>query len=257
MTTIAKDAGIRFRIGDLYTWTALGCVLTAFLGFLPTFWMPLSAGKFAANPVVFMHGIGFFTWTLFALAQTSLVPTGNVALHREVGLAGISFATLLTVLGLLAALNSLQSGIAAGQTAGAEAFLIVPLTVIVTFAVLFAFAIANIRRKEFHKRLMLLATISVLNAPVARPLIVWVYKLSPADQLPVWIDVPATYLSYLLIVPALIFDWRTRGRIHPVYLIAVPILILIPLLAMPVSDSAAWHSFAKGYAAMAGTHHPG
>lgn len=254
MTTIAKDAGTGIRLGDLYSWTALGCVLTAFLGFLPTFWMPLTAGQFKANPVVFMHGIGFFTWTLFALVQTSLVPAGRVLLHRSVGLAGISFATILTMLGFLAALNSLQSGIAAHQAAGAEAFLIVPLTVIVTFAVLFIFAISNIRRPEFHKRLMLLATISVLNAPVARPLIAWVWKFPPTDQLPVWIDVPATYLSYLLILPALFFDWRTNGRIHPVYMVAVPILVLIPLVAMPISDSAAWHGFAKGYAALAGTH---
>jgi hypothetical protein len=254
MTTIAKDTWVRFRLGDIYSWTALGCVLTAFLGFIPTFWMPLSAGQFKANPVVFMHGVGFFTWTLFALAQTSLVPAGYRALHREVGLAGISFATLLTMLGLLAALNSLQSGIAAHQAAGAEAFLIVPLTVIAAFAILFTFAIANIRHTARHSRLMLLATISVLNAPVARPLIVWVYKIPPVEQLPVWIDVPASYLSYLLIVPALIHDWRTRGRIHPVYMIAVPILILVPLAVMPISDTAAWHAFAKGFAALAGTH---
>ena len=257
MTTIAKDAPAGFRLGDLYSWTALGCVLTAFLGFIPTFWMPLAAGTFTANPVVFMHGIGFFIWTLFALVQTSLVPAGLVTLHRSVGLAGISFATVLTVLGLLAALNSLESGIAAHQAAGAEAFLIVPLTVIVPFAVLFSLAIANIRRPEFHKRLMLLATISVLNAPAARPLIAWVYRLPPTDQLPVWIDVPACYLSYLLIVPALIYDWRKLGRLHPVYLIAVPILLIIPLAVMPISDTAAWHSFAKGFAALAGTHPQG
>jgi hypothetical protein len=257
VTTIAKEAPAGLRLGDLYSWTALGCVLTAFLGFIPTFWMPMTAGQYAANPVVFMHGVAFFTWTLFALAQTSLVPAGRVSLHRSVGLAGISFATLLTVLGLLAALNSLQSGIAAHQAAGAEAFLIVPLTVIVAFAVLFAFAIANIRRPEVHKRLMLLATISVLNAPVARPLIVWVYKLPPTEQLPVWIDPPSCFLSYLLIVPALIYDWRKNGRVHPVYLIAVPILLIVPLAVMPISDTAAWHSLAKGFAALAGTHPPG
>jgi hypothetical protein len=82
-----------------------------------------------------------------------------------------------------------------------------------------------------------------------------VFKMPPTQQLPVWIDVPACYLSYLLIVPALIYDWRTRGRIHPVYMIAVPILVLIPLAVMPISDSAAWHGFAKGFAALAGTHH--
>ena len=257
MTAIAKDTSAGFRLGDLYSWTALGCVLTAFLGFIPTFWMPMAAGQFQANPVVFMHGIGFFAWTLFALIQTSLVPAGRVTLHRSVGLAGISFATLLTVLGLLAALNSLQSGIAAHQAAAAEAFLIVPLTVIIQFAVLFIFAIANIRQPEFHKRLMLLATVSVLNAPVARPLIVWVYKLPPTDQLPVWIDVPASYLSYLLLIPALIYDWRGNGRLHPVYLVAVPILLIIPLAVMPVGDTAAWHGLAKGFAALAGTHPPG
>jgi hypothetical protein len=257
MTTMAKDAPAGLRLGDLYSWTALASVLTAFLGFIPTFWMPMAAGAFSANPVVFMHGFGFFLWTLFALAQTSLIPAGNVALHRSVGLAGISFATLLTVLGLLAALNSLQSGIAAHQAAGAEAFLIVPLTVIVAFAALFAAAIGNIRRPEVHKRLMLLATISVLNAPVARPLIAWVYKLPPTEQLPVWIDVPASYLSYLLIVPALIYDWRRNGRIHPVYLIAVPVLVIVPVVVMPISDTAAWHSFAKGFAALAGAHPQG
>ncbi len=171
MTTIAKDAGVGFRLGDLYSWTALGCVLTAFLGFIPTFWMPVAAGQFKANPVVFMHGIGFFTWTLFALAQTSLVPAGHVAVHRAVGLAGISFATVLTMLGLLAALNSLQSGIAgcrSGCSGMREAFLDrAPDRDRPVCSAVQAFAISNIRRPEFHKRLMLLATISVLNVPVA------------------------------------------------------------------------------------------
>ncbi len=71
-----------------------------------------------------------------------------------------------------------------------------------------------------------------------------------------WIDVPASYLSYLLIVPALIYDWRTRGRIHPVYMRSPcrSWILPSPLAVMPISDSAAWHGFAKGFAAMAGTH---
>ena len=255
MTTITTTAVAKPLIAvDFYTLMALACVATAFLGFIPTYWTPLMAGQFSAHPVVHMHGIAFFSWTIFAVLQTSLVPAGRVMLHRSVGLAGISIATLLTVLGLLAALNSLLGSYTVGRGYDAEAFLVVPLCIIATFAVLFTLAIANIKRPEIHKRLMLLATISVLNAPVARPLLTWVWPLSgPTDVPPVWINVPACWLSYLLIVAAMIYDWRTRGKVHTVYLIAFPILLAIAYLVIPISETAGWHAFARDYAALAGS----
>ena len=44
------------------------------------------------------------------------------------------------------------------------AFTILPVIAIILFAVVFALAIATIRRPESHKRLMLLADISLLEA---------------------------------------------------------------------------------------------
>jgi hypothetical protein len=100
----------------------------------------------------------------------------------------------------------------------------------------------------------LMATVAVLNAPVARPLLSWVWPLSgPTDVPPVWINVPACWLSYLLIVAAMIYDWRTRGRVHNVYLIALPILIVLAYIVIPISGTAAWHAFAREYAALAGS----
>lgn len=238
---------------DFYTWMFLACLLTAFLGFTPTFWQPLAAGQFKANPIVFFHGLGFFSWTVFALYQASLVPARNITLHRAVGLAGISFATALVIFGCLAALNALHTGMAQGQGAGAEAFLIVPLYTIVSFAAFVTWAIANIRRPEWHKRAMLLATITVLGAPVARPLIVFVYKFPPTDQLPVWLGIPGSIVGWALVAIGMIWDWRTRGRAHPAWLIGLAVLVLMPLLAIPLADTAAWHGLAKAYAGLAGT----
>ncbi len=48
------------------------------------------------------------------------------------------------------------------------AFAIVPLSGIAFFAVVFALAVANVRNGEVHKRQMLLAGISILDAAVAR-----------------------------------------------------------------------------------------
>ena len=252
MAAITSGAPTRTGVGSFYTWMAVACVATAFLGFIPTYFQPLAAGAFKANPVVHLHGLVFFGWTLFALVQASFVPAGLVALHRAVGLAGISLATLLVVLGTLASLNSLRTAVATGQAAEGEAFLIVPLSLMLTFAVLFAAAIANINRPERHKRLMLLATVSLLNAPIARPLLVWVWPTPPGVAPPVWINVPACWLSYILVVVAMIYDWRAKGRVHPVYLIAFPVLMFVAWVVIPISETQAWHGLARDFLALAG-----
>ena len=252
MAAITSGAADRAKTGSFYIWMAVACVATAFLGFIPTYFQPMAAGAFAANPIVHLHGMVFFAWTLFALAQTSLVPSGRVALHREVGLAGISLATLVVVMGTLASLNSLRNSVAAGQAAAGEAFLIVPLSLMLTFAVIFIAAVANIRRPQAHKRLMLLATVSLLNAPIARPLLVWVWPTPPTSPPPVWINVPACWLSYILILAAMVYDWRTRGRVHPVYLVALPVLVFVAWVVIPISETAAWHGLARDFLALAG-----
>jgi hypothetical protein len=250
MAALATAAPARVGAGSFYTWMALACVATAFLGYIPTYWQPLAAGKFAANPIVHIHGVAMFSWTLFALIQTSLVPTRRVALHRALGLAGISLATLVVGLGLLAALNELRTGVLNGDAQATEAFLAVPLSDIAEFATLFALALGFVRRPEFHKRLMLLATVSVLNAPVARPYLTWIHPVTATP--PVWINVPVCWFSYLLIVAAMIRDWRKRGRPHVVYVVGLPVLMFVAWAVIPISQTAVWREVAKTYLALAG-----
>ena len=49
----------------------------------------------------------------------------------------------------------------------------------------------------------------------------------------------------------MIFDWRTRGRPHPVYVYGGIVLVAVKLLNWPISTTSAWHSFAGGILAMA------
>ena len=67
-----------------------------------------------------------------------------------------------------------------------------------------------------------------------------------------WINVPACWLSYILVVVAMIYDWRTRGRVHPVYLVALPVLVFAAWVVIPISETAAWHGLARGFLALAG-----
>ena len=81
----------------------------------------------------------------------------------------------------------------------------------------FALAIAAIRKPETHKRLMLLAGISLLDAAVARWFLTFLAPPGPLGPPPVPVTIPPALVAYLLLVVAMIFDWRTRGRPHPVY----------------------------------------
>jgi hypothetical protein len=250
MAALARETRTGVWSASFYTWMAIACVGTAFLGYIPTYWQPLAAGKFAANPIVHIHGVAMFAWTLFALVQTSLIPSGRLALHRSMGMAGVSLASFLVALGLLAALNELRTGVMAGDAPATEAFLTVPLSDIAEFATLFALGVICIRRPDYHKRLMLLATVAVLNAPVARPYLTWIHPVTGTP--PVWINVPVCWFSYLLIGVAMVYDWRTRGRPHVVYVAALPVLMFLAWAVIPISETATWHAFAKGYLALGG-----
>ncbi len=119
------------------------------------------------------------------------------------------------------------------------------------FAVAFTLAIAYVRRKEIHRRLMLLASISLLDAAVARWFLTFLAPPGAVGPPPVFVTIPPAFVAYLLLVAAIVYDWRTRGRPHPVYVVGGIALLAVKLLNWPLSTTAAWHSFAGGILAMA------
>src|SRR5258705_206912 len=105
MTTLIDDNRVRVTATDstqyFYFYMALSCTAVAFLGFAPTYFMPLAKGSFSATPVIHVHGIIFFAWSLFFVFQTWLAASGRLTRHRSVGMIGISLATAMTIFGFL------------------------------------------------------------------------------------------------------------------------------------------------------------
>src|SRR5262249_48508778 len=115
-----------------------------------------------------VHAALSFAWTVLFVFQSWLIARGRVTRHEATGLAGIALASATIYTGVIIAIKTMNVGIAAGQAEGARAFAIVPITVITMFAGLFAAAVANIKRPEYHKRLMLMATISIMPPALTR-----------------------------------------------------------------------------------------
>jgi len=127
-TGVARVSGRRF-----YVCMALAFVLIAFGGFIPTYWAKLASGTFAGAPVLHVHGLFFFTWTLFFLVQTSLVASGRTLDHRTWGVAGVAIATGMAFTVVLAAINSMKVADAIGMGDAARRFSIVSLSALVLF----------------------------------------------------------------------------------------------------------------------------
>jgi len=258
MTTLIDDrrasAAVASPARYFYFNMALACAAVAFLGFAPTYFLPLSAGKLSAPPSVHVHGIVFFAWSLYFVFQAWLPVSGQTARHRSVGIIGVSLATAMTIFGFLAGVTSMQRSAAIGQTDAGIAFSIVPWSGILFFAIVFAIGVAMVRRPEVHKRLMLLAGISILDAAIARWFLTFLAPPGPPGPPgppPVEVTIPPAFVAFLLVMVAMVHDWRTRGRPHPVYVIGGLAYLAVKLANLPISTTHAWHAFAGGILAMA------
>ena len=244
---IAATPGTRY----FYFYMSLSCAAVAFLGFAPTYWLPIASGTFKANPIVHIHGMVFFCWVLFFSFQTWLAASGRVVRHRAIGMAGISFATAMTIFGTLAAINTMKTAASLGLKDEGIAFTIVPLSGILFFAVVFALAIGAVRRPEAHKRLMLLATISLLDAPVARWFLTFLAPPGPPG--------PPPRRSYDSSCLCRLSATRSRHHLRLAHTRTPPIhyvfggaaLVALKLLNLPLSATPFWHSLAGGILALA------
>jgi len=113
-------------------------------------------------------------------------------------------------------------------------FLVVPLTDMVLFGGFVATALWMRRNKEAHKRLMLLAFVSILAAAVARF----------PGVLP---QGPFVFfgLTFIFLLIAVAYDIASRRRIHPVYLWGVPLLVASVPLRLMLSSTGIWRTFAE------------
>lgn len=241
-----------------YVWMATVCLTVAFGGFAPTYWLQLPAGTFVGPPLLHIHGALFSAWTVLLVWQSLLAARGRLRGHRAWGLLGIALATAMVVIGLATAIQTLQHGLAAGYGDRSRAFVILPVSSISLFAGFVIAAIANTRRPEAHKRLMLLATIALLQAAMARVFFVLITGGGPGMRPglgpppPMFVALVPSLLLELIIVAGMVYDWRTRGRPHPAWLTGAAVMTAVILLRGPVSGTSAWLGFAEFLAHIAG-----
>ncbi len=247
-----QTAGARPGRGLFYVGMAILFALIGFLGFTPTYWSKLATGSFGGNPILHIHGVLFFGWTLLYVTQTALVASGRTVNHRALGLLGISWFTAMAIVVVLTNINAIKVAQAMGVGDAAARFSAVSLLALGLMICIFVLAIANVNRPEMHKRFMILFMIPMMQAALAR---VFMVIMPPPPGAfgppPIFVSLPPGMVACLLLLIPIIHDWRTRGRPHPVYLIGLPVLALQMISAVPIGNSAGWMAFAYDLAGLA------
>lgn len=242
----------------LYIWMAATFVILSFVLFAPTYWLQIPARSFTGTPLLHLHGILFSVWPLFFLWQVLQAAKGQVERHRAWGLFGIALSTAMIFSGLATAIYSIVGATATGHGAAARSFAIVPISAMVLFGALVAVAIANVARPEIHKRLMLLATISIMQAPLDRIFFALNAGFAPGlrpgsvPPPPPEATLPSGLITLGLVLIPILHDWRSRGRVHPAYLIGGLILTALVFLRIPLGASETWDRIAPFLARFAG-----
>jgi hypothetical protein len=250
-----------------YVWMAGICALVVYGGFAPTYYLQLPGGTFVGTRLLHVHAVVFSLWPLFVVSQSTLAATGRLTAHRAWGLFGVSLVTAMLVLGFATAIQSLAAAMGTPNEETVRRISVLSFTGIILFAVIVAVAIANVRRPETHKRLMLLATISILQAAIARLLFTVAFGFSPGARPglasaeafglapgaapPVFAMIPGALVSDVLIVAMIVFDIRSRGRIHPATAIGGAVILAVQLLRGPLTLTPAWRAITDFLAAFA------
>lgn len=212
-----------------YLATACLIALMVFAGFAPTFYLSGAFDGPVLTPLAQVHGVVFTSWIVLLLVQTRLAAVGRIAWHRQLGLLGAALAVAMTVVGVATALAAAARGHAPGG-GDPRSFLIVPLGGIAVFAVTVGLAIGMRRRADVHKRLMMIANISLLDPAIAR-LPLTIMAVHPLVSFG---------LACLIGLAVAVYDLVVLGRVHRATLIAVPLTAASQPLALYASETDAW-----------------
>lgn len=212
-----------------HTGMAIACLITAVVGFGPTyFYKPIYVSP-PLSPLLHLHGLMYTAWLVLLIVQSGLVRADRVDWHKRLGLAGAALAASMVILGLMASVHAARRGVAAdGMTP--LAFMIFPFGQTLLFGAFVGLGLWKRRQPELHRRFILLGTICLMTPAISRIV----------DHRAVL----ASFLTLGFVVVAMVHDWKSRRRVHPIYIYGGVILLLAGPLRAAIAQTAAWQSFA-------------
>ncbi len=195
-----------------------------------------------ARAIYIIHGVLMTAWIVLAVVQPLLVATGRKRTHMKLGKFAMVLAIGIIGAGYLIAIGSTKGtppelvrfGLAP------KAFLTVPLSGIVTFALFVTVGVLNRHRPEIHRPMMLLASLSVVAAALGRiaPLSDWYAGT--------WLEVCFSAFVSMLLLGALLLAVKCaiEKRFDRWFAAGLAVLAVICMASSLAAKTGAWDQLA-------------
>lgn len=202
-----------------FLWTAVAITATVFTGFWFTYFGPIFAGDRQPSPlVVHLHGWTFFAWYVLLVAQTALAHSRRMSLHVMLGGFSVALAALMVGTGMVVLGVTMASALETSD----PFWLASGPAVLATLVLFLAFYVAALRlrrRADWHKRLMIVASVGGMGAATFRLSMV----LFGPDSA-VWLGLLG---SNLFILAGMARDWLCDKRVHPAWWVGLSTCVVL------------------------------
>jgi uncharacterized membrane protein YozB (DUF420 family) len=165
--SVAPDRWIRRSRPSFFFVAHVVLLVVVLLGFSPSFYLRPAFHHVAQLPtLLYVHGAVLTCWFLLTVVQGRLIRTQRLRFHRRFGYVAAGYAAVVIVFGILANLNLISE---IDSPADGENIVVWGnFFTLVMFAAFVSLAVVFRNRPEAHKRLMLLASMSIVGPALGR-----------------------------------------------------------------------------------------
>lgn len=206
-----------------------------FVGFARTYYLNGFFARRSLTATVHLHGFLFSAWFVLLFVQIALIAKRRTDVHRRVGYVGGLLAFSMVIVGMIVTIHAAKYGTSAKPPGLPTAkFLVVPFFDVIVFATLAGIGLYFRTKPHVHKRLMILATLGILTAGVARIPLDFIRNR----------DISTLFLMGDLVALAYItHDTLIHKRLHPACLFGGLLIVLSVPFRFTIDDTQVWQNF--------------
>jgi hypothetical protein len=218
-------------------YVAMSAVIAAvvFFGFARTYFLRSYFHPEQLTLLVKVHGFAFTAWIALFAVQSTLVAARRTDVHRRLGWAGAALAAFMMLMTWFTAVNAVHQAVVCCDAVAARAFLAIPISDLLVFGGLVGAAVVYRGQPAIHKRLMLLATLAILDAATGR----WPLHFIETTKYGYYVALD------VIVIAVVAYDAVVRKHFARAYVWGVPLVIGAQIVRELIGRTAQWQSFAR------------
>lgn len=226
------------RNGRFYLSIAVASTLVVFAGFARSYYLRSVFGFPALPGFLHLHGLVMTLWFLLIFVQAWLISVRRTRLHRQLGFFGVGLAILMVAVTGTVVIRAARRGFTAfPETVKWPGFLLLSLGIVLTFAVLFLAAVWLRRRAALHKRLMVLASLSIWGPAISR------LPLHFIETGSLWTSI---IVGDACVLTCVAIDSITNRRLNPAFCWGGLLILSSHPLLIWIGNTSTWARIARG-----------